>query len=382
MVRNLVIFGATGSIGDSALNVIRRNRDKFGIIGIVACSNFTKLAQISREFGVKKIGIANRQVFVAERARDLFPTDTAFFFGADGSCELAADERADSILMAIPGADGILPTVAAIGARKTIILASKEVLVAAGRFVMEEAGLRSVKILPVDSEHSAIFQCMAGEENFVKRVILTASGGPFRTYTRAQLEEVTVEDSLRHPTWSMGKKITIDSATMANKGFEMIEAKWLFGLNSEQISVVVHPESIVHSLVEFCDGSMLGQLAPPSMEYPLSNCLFYPSRERNDAKGIGLGEIGKLTFEEPNYELFPHLKLAETCLRIGGNSAAALLGANGVAVEAFLAKKIKYLDICRIASEVLETYTGEREYTLGAAMETIARAQELAQNLL
>ena len=382
MIRNLIIFGATGSIGDNALNVIRRNRDKFRVIGAVACSNFTKLAQISREFGVKKIGIANRQTFVAERAKDLFPTGTVFFFGTEGSCELAVDERVDSVLMAIPGVDGVLPTVAAIGARKTVILASKEVLVAAGKFVMEEAKLRAVEILPVDSEHNAIFQCMAGGENFVKKVILTASGGPFRTYTRAQLAEVTVEDALQHPTWSMGKKITIDSATMANKGFEMIEAKWLFGLNPGQISVVVHPESIVHSLVEFCDGSMLGQLAPRSMEYPLSNCLFYPSRERNDARGISLSEIGKLTFEEPNYELFPCLKLAETCLRIGGNSAAALLGANGVAVEAFLAKRIKYLDICRVAGGVLETYTGERECTLEAAMETVAHARKVAQSLL
>jgi 1-deoxy-D-xylulose-5-phosphate reductoisomerase len=180
----------------------------------------------------------------------------------------------------------------------------------------------------------------------------------------------------------MGKKITVDSATMVNKGFEMIEAKWLFGLDFEQISVVIHPESIVHSLVEFCDGSTLGQLAPHSMEYPLSNCLFYPSRERNNAPSINLSEIGELTFMEPNYELFPCLKLAKTCLRSDGNLGAVLLGANEIAVEAFLAKKIKYLGIYRVVSEVLEAYAGEGECTLEMAMETIAHAREMAQSLL
>ncbi|MDR3274325.1 MAG: 1-deoxy-D-xylulose-5-phosphate reductoisomerase, partial [Puniceicoccales bacterium] len=378
MIHGVTIFGATGSIGTSAINVIGRNRGKFKIVGLSAHSNFSKLAHIAREFGVKKIGVADRQKFISERAEKLFPPGTVFFFGVGGNCELAVDEHADAVLMAISGTAGILPTMAAIGARKTVMLASKEVLVAAGKFVMAEAKRLGVQILPVDSEHNAIFQCLKDGERFVKRVILTASGGPFRNHSRAQLAAVTVEDALKHPTWSMGAKITVDSSTMVNKGFEMIEAKWLFSLTPEQISAVVHPESIVHSFVEFCDGSMLGQLAPHNMEYPIANCLFHPSREQNDSRGLSLSEIGKLTFEEPNYELFPCLRLAETCLRNGGNLASVFLGADGVAVEAFLAKKIAYLDIYRIISETLSSYSGEQEQTLEAASETITRARNLA----
>ncbi|MDR1256011.1 MAG: 1-deoxy-D-xylulose-5-phosphate reductoisomerase [Puniceicoccales bacterium] len=382
MIHRITIFGATGSIGDSALKVIRRNRDKFEIVGISARSNFAKLAGIAREFGVKKVAIADRRKFAAEQGEKFFPAGTVFFLGVEGNCELAADGQADAILMAISGTEGILPTMVAIGARKTILLASKEVLVAAGEFAMAAAKQFGVQILPIDSEHNAIFQCLAGSNKFIKRVILTASGGPFRDHSREQLLVVTVEDALRHPNWVMGPKITVDSATMMNKGFEMIEAKWLFGLAPEQISTVVHPESIAHSFVEFCDGSLLGQLAPRSMEHPIAHCLFYPSREEGGSRGLDLCEIGKLTFAEPNRELFPCLGLGETCLREGGNLAAALLGANEVAVEAFLARKIAYVDIGRIICEVLSTYPGERECTLRGALETIAHARIHAQALL
>jgi 1-deoxy-D-xylulose-5-phosphate reductoisomerase len=382
MVHNVIIFGATGSIGNSTISVIRRNRDRFRIVGLSAHSNFTKLAHIAREFGVKKIAITDRQKFTLERAKSLFPAGTVFLFGMEGNCELAVDGDGDTILMAIFGTDGILPTMAAIGARKTIMLASKEVLVAAGKFITAEAKRLGVQILPIDSEHNAIFQCLAGGEKFVKRVILTASGGPFRNHTPGQLKSVTVGDALKHPTWSMGAKTTIDSATMVNKGLEMIEAKWLFDLVPEQISTVVHPESIVHSFVEFCDGSLLGQLAQHSMEYPIAHCLFYPFREKIGSPSLNLSEIGRLTFMEPNYELFPCLGLTKTCLDDGGNMASVLLGADEVAVEAFLTEKITYLDIYRVISETLSSYTGEREQTLDSALKTISRARSIAQALL
>ncbi|MDR0595520.1 MAG: 1-deoxy-D-xylulose-5-phosphate reductoisomerase [Puniceicoccales bacterium] len=382
MVHNVIIFGATGSIGSSAISVIRRNRDRFRIVGLSARSNFTKLAHIAREFGVKKIAITDRQKFTSERAESMFPAGTVFLFGMEGNCELAVSDDGDAILMAISGTDGILPTMAAIGARKTIMLASKEILVAAGKFITAEAKRLGVQILPIDSEHNAIFQCLAGGEKFVKRVILTASGGPFRNYTPDQLKSVTIGDALKHPTWSMGAKITVDSATMVNKGLEMIEAKWLFDLVPKQISTIVHPESTVHSFVEFCDGSLLGQLAPHSMEYPIAHCLFYPFREKTGSPSLNLSEIGRLTFMEPNCELFPCLGLAKTCLNDGGNMASALLGADEVAVEAFLTEKITYLDIYRVISETLSSYTGEREQTLDSALKTISQARSIAQALL
>jgi 1-deoxy-D-xylulose-5-phosphate reductoisomerase len=368
----------TGSVGTSTVNVIRRNRDRFRISGLSAHSNYAKLARVAQEFGVRKIGIGNREKFTLERAENLFPAGTTFFFGTEGNCELASSVDGDAILMAIPDSEGILPTIAAIRAGKTIMLASKEVLVAAGALVMAEVRSRHSKILPIDSEHNAIFQCLKNEEKSVKRIILTASGGPFRGFTSEKMKSATIEDALNHPTWSMGPKITINSATMVNKAFEKIEAKWLFDIDAEQISILIHPESIVHSLVEFCDGSVLGQLAPPSMEYPISNCLFYPSRERNDAPGLDFERIGKLTFERPDYEMFPCLKLADVCLRDEGNIASIFLSANEVAVEAFLAGKIHYLDIYRVIAETLNAYSGEKERTLDAVLHTLAHAKIVA----
>lgn len=379
MLHNLVLFGATGSIGTSALNVIRRNPDKFKIIGISAYSNFEKLAAIAREFHVRNIGIGNEKQFRAQYAQKLFPDDAQFFMGTNGNRELSRLPQADSIIMAIPGTEGILPTLDAIESGKIIMLASKEVLVASGKIIIESAKKNNVLLLPIDSEHNAIFQCLRDERKFLKKIILTASGGPFRQYTHEQMTKVTVEQALVHPTWEMGKKITIDSATMANKGFEMIEAKWLFGVQPSEIEVVIHPESIVHSFVEFCDGSILAQLNPHSMEYPIANCLFYPERACNNPSSINFKINLSMNFSAPDFSRFPCLKIANDCLKADDHSAAIFLAANDTAVQAFLSKKIRYLDIANVIACTLDQYHPKYENSVDSALNVISHAQAIAQ---
>lgn len=379
MVRSFVLFGATGSIGTSTLSVIRRNRDKFALIGISAYSNFEQLARIAREFNVKNIGIGNKEKFYTEHAKNLFSKNTNFFIGMAGNCELAGIDEADAVVMAIPGVDGILPTLSAIQKKKTIMLASKEVLVAAGKIVTDTAKGNNVDILPIDSEHNAIFQCIRDERKFLKKVVLTASGGPFRQYSAADMHTITIEQALNHPTWKMGKKITIDSATMANKGFEMIEAQWLFDLDPSDIEVIVHPESIVHSMVEFCDGSILAQLGPHSMEYPIANCLFFPERTDNNPLTLDFSKRLSLNFSEPDYSRFPCLKLAEECLKKEDHSSAIFLAANDLAVQAFLEKKIKFTEIAEVAAATLDAYHPRYEGTIEHVLNVIHDAQEIAK---
>lgn len=382
MIHNLILFGATGSIGTSTLNVIRRNREKFNIIGISANSNFLKLAKIAHEFGIKNIGIWDFEKFHSENAQFLFEEGTSFFFGMNENCELAEHHQADSIVMAIPGINGILPTLSAIKAKKVIMLASKEVLVAAGKIVTETAKYNHVTILPIDSEHNAIFQCLKNERKFLKKVILTASGGPFLNYTTEQMSSITVEQALKHPTWQMGQKITIDSSTMVNKGFEMIEAKWLFNLNPQDIEVVIHPESIVHSMVEFCDGSILAQLSPHNMEYSISNCLFYPERASNNPSSTNFTEKLSLNFSSPNYSKFPCLQIAKECLFADDHSSAIFLAANDIAVDAFLTKKIRYTDIYKIIAETITSYDNGCDNSIESTLNIIFQAQIIAKKII
>ncbi len=379
MIHNLILFGATGSIGTNTLNVIRRNREKFNIIGISACSNFQKLSEIAHEFGVKNIGIWDSKNFHSQHAEKLFPTETHFFENEDGLCELAQHSQADAIIMAITGINGILPTLSAIKSRKIIMLASKEILVAAGSIVMNTAKEYAATILPIDSEHNAIFQCLRDERKFLKKIILTASGGPFRNYTTEQMVSITVEEALRHPNWEMGKKITIDSATMVNKGFEMIEAKWLFELSPQNIEIIIHFESIIHSMIEFCDGSILAQLSPHNMEYPISNCLFYPERAYNNPSSLNLHELSSLTFSSPDYSKFPCLKISQHCLAADDHSSAIFLAANDVAVQAFLNKKIRYIDIANIISNTLDKYHPTYKNSIEYILNIISEARNIAQ---
>jgi 1-deoxy-D-xylulose-5-phosphate reductoisomerase len=376
----VVIFGATGSVGTSALNVIRRWRECVDVLGISAHTNVEKLSQIAREFSVKNVGIFDGGALRGHASS--FKSGTEFFIGEGGLLGLAQLPEADSILMAIVGTAGLMPTIAAIENGKTVFLASKEILVVAGKFVSEHAAENNVNLLPVDSEHNAIFQCLRGNGGeFIDKLILTASGGPFRDFSAEAMENVTVEQALRHPTWRMGKKITIDSATMANKGLEIMEARWLFDVPGEKIDVLVHPESVVHSMIQFCDGSVIAQMCPPNMEFPIANCLFFPERMRSDGPTIDFAAQKSLTFFCPDVDKFPALSIARRCLGAGGNECAVFHGANEVAVEKFLAGRIKFTRIPALIAETLDSYSGERTDSLEGCIVSAARARMVADEI-
>ncbi|MDR2779180.1 MAG: 1-deoxy-D-xylulose-5-phosphate reductoisomerase [Puniceicoccales bacterium] len=381
MFRNIIIFGATGSIGTSTLNVIRRNRRHFNVIGIAANTNVEKLAQIAHEFDVPNVGIFDERTFVGKDS--LFKEKTHFFFGEDGLCKLAQFPEVTAVLVAMVGIIGLKPTITAIENKKTILLASKEILVAAGKFVIESAKKYNAQILPIDSEHNAIFQCLRGNDSsFVDRLILTASGGPFRNFSWQDMENITVEEALRHPVWNMGKKITIDSATMANKGLEIVEAKWLFDVPDDDIDVVVHPESIIHSMVKFCDGSIVAQMCPPNMEYPIANCLFFPERERLERSSINFVEQKTLNFLAPDIVKFPHLAIIRQCLKSNNNACAVFQASNEVAVNEFLKHRIKFTQISELVAKTLDIYSGEPMTSLKSCQESIVKARNVAQTIV
>jgi 1-deoxy-D-xylulose-5-phosphate reductoisomerase len=376
----VVIFGATGSVGTGALNVIRRWMDCVELVGISARTNVEKLAQIAREFSVKNVGIFDEMAFDGQAS--LFADGTKFFVGEGGLCELGQLPNVDAVLMAIDGIAGLKATIAAIKAGKTILLASKEILVVAGKFVSECAKKNGVNLLPVDSEHNAIFQCLFGNDRkFVDRLILTASGGPFREFSAKAMESITVEQALVHPTWRMGKKITVDSATMANKGLEIVEARWLFDVPVERIDVLVHPESVIHSMVQFCDGSVISQACPPNMEFPIANCLFFPERKRSLIPTVDFAALGSLTFSQPDCGKFPSLSIARQCLGAGGNACAVFHGANEVAVEKFLAGSIKFTEIPAIIAGTLDAYSGEMDESLEGAIASVGNARSIAETI-
>ncbi|MDR2777071.1 MAG: 1-deoxy-D-xylulose-5-phosphate reductoisomerase [Puniceicoccales bacterium] len=380
MFRHIIIFGATGSIGTSTLNVIRRNRHRFDVVGIAANTNIEKLAQIAHEFSVPNVGVFDKHAFAGKDS--LFKRGTRFFVGEDGLCELAQLPEATAVLMAMAGIAGLKPTMAAIESKKNLLLASKEILVAAGKFIIESAKENNVQILPVDSEHNAIFQCLQGSGNgFVDRLILTASGGPFRNFSKQEMENISVEQALHHPVWNMGKKITIDSATMANKALEIVEAKWLFNVPDSHIDVLVHPESIVHSMVKFCDGSIIAQMCPPSMEYPIANCLFFPERERLAKPSINFAEQGRLNFFAPDPTKFPHLAIIRRCLETDSNACAVFQAANEVAVNEFLNHRIKFTQISEIVVKTLDIYPGEPMTSFKSCEESIIKAHDIAKGI-
>lgn len=342
--KRIAILGSTGSIGTQALQVIESHPDRFEVVALSTYQNIQLILEQARKFSVKKISVVNSNVLDGISIdHSEFDVDT----GYESLIQIASMDNVDMVLVAVVGIAGLQATIAALESGKDVALANKETLVVGGDLVMETARRFGKRIIPVDSEHSAIFQCLntASGHQEVKRIILTASGGPFRGYNRESLKRVTVSDALKHPNWSMGKKITIDSATLMNKGLEVIEAKWLFDVEIDKIQVVVHPQSIIHSMVEFTDGSIIAQLGRPDMRLPILYALSYPERFSSDYGGLDFFEIGKLTFEEPDVENFPCLPLAYKAARIGGTMPTVLNAANEVAVQKFLQEEISFMEI-------------------------------------
>jgi 1-deoxy-D-xylulose-5-phosphate reductoisomerase len=354
-LRRLAILGSTGSIGTQALDVVRAHSDAFAVEVLTAQSNAELLIQQAAEFRPNVVVIGDEDRYDAVFSA-LDPLGIKVYAGANALCSVVEMDTVDLVLTALVGYAGLRPTLRAIEARKPIALANKETLVVAGELVTRRAAERGVNIYPVDSEHSAIFQCLAGEfDNPIEKIILTASGGPFRGKNRAFLETVTKAQALKHPNWVMGAKITIDSATLMNKGLEVIEAKWLFGLTPGQIEVVVHPQSIVHSLVQFEDGSLKAQLGLPDMKLPIQYALGYPRRMKSDFPRFDFLQYPSLTFERPDTGTFRNLALAYEALRRGGNAACVINAANEVAVAEFLADRIGFLAIPDLIETCLET---------------------------
>jgi 1-deoxy-D-xylulose-5-phosphate reductoisomerase len=351
--RNIAILGSTGSIGQQALDVVRQHPDRFSVDLLTAHRNTDLLIRQAREFEPNAVVIRDESLYKTV-ADALQPLGIKVFAGMDSICSLAAADSVDMVLTALVGYSGLKPTIAAIKAGKPIALANKETLVAGGPVVMDLVRQYNVPLLPVDSEHSAIFQCLLGAAgNRIRKIHLTASGGPFRTWRREDIEKATFREALQHPQWNMGAKITIDSATMMNKGFEMIEARWLFDTAPEDIRIVVHPQSIIHSMVEFEDGAVLAQLGHPDMREPIQFALSFPDRLTLNNRKLDFPAIGSLTFEEPDFEKFPCLGLAFEAIRRGGNLPCAMNAANEAAVAAYLHEKIAFYDIPRIISEIM-----------------------------
>lgn len=401
--KRIAILGSTGSIGKKALEIISNLADELEVVALAGKQNITLLAEQINKYRPKLVALSDDQK--AYQLRQLVPefiySKLSIYYGNEGLAEIASHPEVDLVLIATVGAVGLLPTISAIRAKKQIALANKEVLVMAGHLIMAEAKKNNVQILPVDSEHSAIFQCLvAGKHNEIKRIILTASGGPFHfsqtqgNYTADiatyDLGRITVEEALKHPTWKMGKKVTVDSATLMNKGFEVIECMHLFSVDIEQIDVVIHPESIVHSLVEFIDGSVIGQLAIPDMYLPIQFAFTYPDRKPTPLPALDLPKIAKLTFYKPDTERFPCLRLAYHAAKIGGTAPTVIAAADEVAVDAFLTGKISFPQIAVLIKKVLSLYeqqykkheepTINKEQDVSDALEKILKVDCWARN--
>jgi len=351
MKKRVLILGSTGSIGTSALIVARQIPDRMSVVGLAAGTRVEDLEEQAKEFGVNHLCLADDS-----RCKQLEKPGRSIYAGAEGLVEIVEATKPDLVLVAIVGVEGLRPTLAAIGLGCDVAVASKEILVMAGEVVMNAARRKGVNILPVDSEHNAIFQCLEGHEggsDEVRRLIVTASGGPFRTLPAEKLSEVKLEDALKHPTWEMGQKITIDSATLFNKGLEMIEARWLFDIPMSKVEVVVHPQSIVHSMVEFVDGSVLAQLSTTDMCFPIQYAVVWPERLRNKLKPLDFPTLAKLEFEAPRENDFPALNLAREAGERGGTLPAVLNAANEVANEAFRQSSLSFPGIWQVVEETM-----------------------------
>jgi 1-deoxy-D-xylulose 5-phosphate reductoisomerase len=379
--RQIALLGSTGSIGTQALDVVRDNADRFEVYALVARQNVDLLAQQAREFRPEVVVIADEQYY-APLKEALADLPMKVWAGTDAIADVVQMAPVDVVLTAMVGYAGLRPTLAALEAGKAVALANKETLVVAGELVTATARRTGAPILPVDSEHSAIFQCLVGQDaSAVEKVILTASGGPFRTTPREALADVTPAEALRHPNWSMGAKVTIDSASMMNKGFEMIEARWLFGLPPDRIEVVVHPQSIVHSMVQFADGAVMAQLGTPDMHLPIAYALAYPRRLRSAAPRPDFAQLSTLTFEAPDRERFRNLDYAYEAARRGGNMPCILNAADEVAVAAFLSGKIGFLAMSDLIAETMARTTFIATPTYDDYVQTDAEARRIATEI-
>ncbi len=381
-MKNISLLGSTGSIGQSTLSVVEKFPDQFRIVALAAGNNVDLLEKQVRAFKPALVAVAGETSaeVLKNRCSDL---KIRIMHGIEGMIQVAAMEEAETTVSAIVGTAGLVPTMAAIRAHKNIALANKEVLVTAGELVMAESRARGVSILPVDSEHSAIFQCLqAGACRHIKKLILTASGGPFRKYSKKDLATVSLAQALNHPNWSMGKKITIDSATLMNKGLEVIEARWLFNMEPEKIKVLIHPQSIIHSMVEFQDHAVLAQLGMPDMKGPIAYALSYPERLPDVSPALNLAAVGTLTFEEPDVERFPCLALAYDSFTAGGTMPAVLSAANEIAVRYFLEEKIGYNDIARVIKTTMDSHTPSSLKTVEEALKADIWARQEAEKIV
>ena len=378
--RTIAILGSTGSIGTQTLQVVEEHPDKFEVYAITANTRVDELIQQARKFMPEAVVIADDSKYpkLKEALADL---PIKVYGGYESICQIVESKPIDIVVTAMVGFSGLRPTINAIKAGKAIALANKETMVVAGELINELAMKHQTPILPVDSEHSAIFQCLAGEmNNKVEKLILTASGGPFRTFTKEQLEHVTVQQALKHPNWSMGAKITIDSASMMNKGFEVMEAKWLFGVGAEDIEVVVHPQSVIHSMVQFGDGAIKAQLGTPDMRLPIMYALTYPTRLSSSFERIDWNTLKELTFEKPNLELFPNLQHAYTAIAQGGNIPCVVNAANEICVAAFLEESIKFTDMPKLIARAMEKATYILKPTLDDYLETDKEIREMVKS--
>ena len=352
-LKNISVLGSTGSIGTQTLDVVRKNND-INVVALSAGNNVELLEQQVREFKPSFVSMANDKALTELRARLSDMAGIEYGIGMEGLIHAATLEQVEIVVTAVVGMMGIVPTIEAINAGKDIALANKETLVTAGHIIMKLAAEKGVRILPVDSEHSAIFQCLNGErQNKIHKILLTASGGPFRGRTIEQMRDIKVEDALKHPNWAMGRKITIDSSTMVNKGLEVMEARWLFGVELDQVQVVVQPQSVIHSMVEFEDGAVMAQLGTPDMRLPIQYALYYPERRFLDTQHLDFWKLNQITFEKPDMINFRGLALAYEAGRKGGNVPTMFNAANELAVAMFLDRKIKYLDIIDIIEQTM-----------------------------
>lgn len=379
-MKKIVLLGSTGSIGTQTLEVVSSYSDRLSVVALAAGSNVTMMEQQIRKYKPSYAVMWSEEAAkeLREKVKD---TEVKVLSGMEGLIEISSLPEADVVVTAIVGMIGIRPTIAAIKAGKDIALANKETLVTAGHIIMPLAKEHGVSILPVDSEHSAIFQSLNGEpKDKISKILLTASGGPFRGWTREQMEKVQVEDALKHPNWAMGRKITIDSATMVNKGLEVIEAGWLFGVSADKIKVVVQPQSIIHSMVEYVDGAVMAQLGVPDMKLPIQYALFYPDRLPMQDNKIDFFALGQITFEEPDPEVFTGLKLAYEAFRTGGSMPTVFNAANEKAVSLFLERKIGFLEIPELIGASMEQHKVIANPTVEQILETEASCYEFIES--
>ena len=376
--KKIVLLGATGSIGESTLQVIRKHPDRLQLIGVSAHSNSQKLANISNEFKVP-------HAYLPETASEVtdWPSHCSLERSTNGLTDIAALEEADVVVVAIVGASGLGPTLSALQAGKDVVLANKESLVLGGDLVMRTAKDNGARVIPADSEHNAVFQCIQGEKHRdLDSIILTASGGPFRELPVEELKNVTIEQALDHPNWSMGNKVTIDSATMANKGLELIEARWLFDLPPSRLEVVIHPTSIVHAMVRFIDGCCLAQLSPPSMTFALQHALLFPDRAEGVHSSLDFSKPLDLNFSPPSLDRFPCLRLAKDCLEQGGSAPLVFNAANEIAVSAFLSNRIGFLQISDIIEQTLSKFAQQTQNDLQALLSLDSEARRIAAEII